>query len=316
MNKISMIEWLSETNDSRERYNSIRDRIPFTNIPQEWDYGEVKKSVEGWKILRGIIRSDKIEVGVVQILIKKKCGIALAVRLNRGPLFLEAYDCVENHVISMKIIRKHFGHFIPILYAPNITHLPENIIALTENGWKQWNAFGYETGIIDLARSVDDIRKDLHSKWRNQLKAAEKFHPEVKTDFGRFEEILTIYANSQKEKGFEGISEKILKGLKKLKENPLRLFYITDADNLIIAFDIFYVTKNFALYFVGWNDSEGRKMYVNNLFLFNAIEVFKAEGTRWLDLGGIDYIDTEENARFKDGMKPKHIRLAGEFFSF
>lgn len=96
----------------------------------------------------------------------------------------------------------------------------------------------------------------------------------------------------------------------------MTVFYIINDTDEIIAFDIFYSTDNFGLYFVGWNDEEGRKMYANNLLLYHAVCKFKARGARWLDLGGIDYIDTEENARFKDGMRPRHIRLAGEFIRF
>lgn len=62
--------------------------------------------------------------------------------------------------------------------------------------------------------------------------------------------------------------------------------------------------------------TEGSKMYVNNLLLFHATEYFKKMGCKWLDLGGIDYIDSEENARFKDGMRPRYIRLAGELIKF
>ena len=61
----------------------------------------------------------------------------------------------------------------------------------------------------------------------------------------------------------------MMKSLKNMPESPLVVFYITNETDEIIAFDIFYYTNNFGLYFVGWNDDEGRRMYVNNLLLFN-----------------------------------------------
>ena len=92
--------------------------------------------------------------------------------------------------------------------------------------------------------------------------------------------------------------------------------YLTNKEDEIIAFDIFYMTNNFGLYLVGWNGSEGRKRYLNNLLFYNAAKKFRERGIRWLDLGGIDYIETEENARFKDGMRPQHYQLLGEFIKF
>ena len=316
MNQIDKIEWLDDDEKSRKRYNNVFDQIKLSNIPQIWDYGTIKKATEGSDVIRGIIKDGRKDVGTLQILVKKKYGIPIAARINRGPLLLEPYDTAYNHILALKRARMKITRPIPVVCAPNIEYTPENIELLTEYRWKQWNPYGYETGVIDLNDSIDDIRKGFDSKWRNQLKSSEKFQLEINEGFSRFGEIIDIYEQSQKEKEYDGIPRSVLLSLKALKESPLKVFYITNADDDIIAFDIFYSTENFGLYFVGWNDDEGRKMYVNNLLLFHAAEYFKNLGGRWLDLGGIDYIDTEENARFKDGMRPKHIRLAGEFIKF
>ena len=67
---------------------------------------------------------------------------------------------------------------------------------------------------------------------------------------------------------------------------------------------------------MGWNGPLGRKMYANNLLLYTEVVHLLERGIHWMELGGIDYIETEENARFKDGMKPKHYQLSGEFIKF
>lgn len=316
MNQISKIVWLDDSSQSREKYNSIFSKIKLSNIPQIWDYGTVKKNTEKSGLLRGIIKAGNDDAGVVQILIKKKCGIPVAARLNRGPLLLESYDNSYNQIVVLQIVRKKIPRPIPLLCAPNMESMPENIALLTDYNWKQWNPYGYETGVIDLSKTIDEIRKDFDSKWRNQLKASEKMNLDIHEGFERFDEIVDIYEDSQKEKGYRGIPRDVLYALSNLQKSPLNVFYLTNDAGEIIAFDIFYSTVNFGLYFVGWNDDEGRRMYVNNLLLFHAICFFKDKGTHWFDLGGIDYINTEENARFKDGMRPKHIRLVGEFIKF
>ena len=96
--------------------------------------------------------------------------------------------------------------------------------------------------------------------------------------------------------------------------SPLKILYVLDNSDRIIAFDMFYVHSNVATYYIGWNSSEeGRKNYLNNLLLFYAAIELKKMGIKKLDLGGIEYIHTESIARFKDGMKPKHFRQIGEF---
>lgn len=314
--QISEIEWLNDDIEERNKYTEVYKMIGFSNIPQFWDYGTVKKTTEGSDLFRGIIKDEGKAVGIVQVLLKKKMGIPIVARVNRGPLFIMDYDSSVNHLKAMDLIRQRIPHPLPIIYAANIENSPKNIELLTKRKWRQWNPFGYETGIIDLNPELEVIRKGFHSKWRNQLKAAEKNSIAINCDFERFNEIKVIYEFSQKEKGYIGIPSEVLDELKALNNSPLRIFYITNEKKRIIAFDIFFTTENFGLYFVGWNDEEGRKMYANNLLLYHAVKYYKKMGCRWLDLGGIDYIDTEENARFKDGLKPTHVRLAGEFIKF
>lgn len=315
MKLISGIEWIVDNEENRNRYNFILDKVFFSNIPQAWDYGSVKREAEGCNLIRGIIKDGSSSVGVIQILIKKKWGIPFAARVNRGPLLLGEYETAENHMYVMEFVRQHIP-IIPILYAPNLQDIPKNFVILTKCGWRQWNKFGYETGIINLNQSLDQIRDSFNGKWRNQLKSSEKHNIKIISDFDRFDEIVSIYELSQKQKGYKGIPSNVLFGLRELKESPLKLFYILNESNDLIAFDFFYITTNFGLYFIGWNNDEGRKMYVNNLMLFHALSILKEMGVKWLDLGGIDYINTEENARFKDGMSPLHIVLPGEFIKF
>ncbi|MBO6244131.1 MAG: peptidoglycan bridge formation glycyltransferase FemA/FemB family protein [Clostridia bacterium] len=315
-NRIGGIEWLNEDDNSRMRYNNILASVLFSNIPQNWDYGNVKRDTENSSIIRGVIKARSADVGVIQILIKKKYGLPIAARINRGPLLIKQYDTIVNHIQVLNIVRSKISHPIPLVVAPSLEYNPKNIAYLTRNKWHQWNPYGYETGIIDLSLSTDEIRKKLDSKWRNQLKSAEKMHLTINMGFDLFDEIEKKYENNQKEKGYIGIPKDVLYKLKNLKDCPIVLFYLVNNDGAVISFDIFYFTSNFALYFVGWNDKEGRKMYANNLLLFHAVQFFKDKGIKWLDLGGIDYINTEENARFKDGMRPQHIRLVGEFIKF
>ena len=144
------------------------------------------------------------------------------------------------------------------------------------------------------------------------LKTAEIKGYKILSDFDCYEEMMKLYQKEQEEKDFEGVSLELLDEMKK-SPSPLKIFYVKNDEDIIIAFDIFYTHGDAATYYIGWNSDEGRKNYLNNLLLYHAAISLKNMGIAKLDLGGIEYIHTESVAKFKDGMKPRHFRQLGEF---
>lgn len=308
-----LLEWLDESEDSKLRYCNISNQAYLFNIPQDWDYGDAKKFVEGWSVKRGIIHYKSLEIGVVQVLIKEICGFKYIVRINRGPVLLKKFDDVIFHLKALSLIKQSLGGYKLYVVSPNIESNGKNLTVIDKVGWKCFNRFGFGSGFIDLdGHSEESLRKLLKSKWRNQLVAAEKKRLQIKKDKNRFDEILDLYEADQKKKGYKGIPRAILLSLNVISESPIEVLYLEE-NNEIIAFDIFYVNSNFGLYLVGWNSVRGRKMYVNNLLLFNEMKLLLDRRVRWMDLGGIDMINTEENARFKLGIKVDRYQLLGDY---
>lgn len=307
------IDKIENTNKDKIRWEDVLKKADLSNITQDWQYGEAKRKAEKWKIDRYIIRSNNRDIGIVQVLCKRILGATIACRINKGPILINEEKCIENELYAVEFIRKRY-HFIPFFYVPYLPMHPDDFWKITNMGWKNWDIFGFPSGVIDLTRSVDEIRASLNSKWRNQLKNAERFQYRIQTDSCRFEEMCDLYEKEQHEKKFTGVSKCLLKEIAVLRPSPLCFFYIENSEHKIIAFDIFYKHVNTATYYIGWNSEEGRKNYTNNLLLFYAALSLKESGVKQLDLGGIEYIYTEGIAKFKDGMNPKHYRQMGEFF--
>lgn len=304
------------TECEKNKYIELYKKMRYVNIPQDWDYGDVKQNVEHWNVKRAIIY-DEVgnEIGVVQILEKRILGITVAVRVNRGPLFLEKYDNVANHMRVMRYLKKYYGRVTAFFYAPQICDNVNSLIQMQKNDWNIENLHGFSSGMIDLSKEVESsLYIRLESKWRNQLKSSQKASTEILHDFKRFEEILSLYEKNQQEKEYKGISRNILLAMR--NKSKLALSYIEDESKNIIAFDIFYVTHNLGLYLVGWNSPLGRKCYANNLMLYDQMLTFLNQKVRWFDLGGIDFVCTPENAKFKMGMNPDVYELLGEFYSY
>lgn len=299
--------------EDKDAYTRIYKKIKWASIPQDWDYGTIRATRLGCQAKRALIKNDVNEIiGIVQILEQCIVGKVVAVRINRGPLFLEEYDKIAYHKNVMQLLHEYYGKYVCLFYAPQIMDNIDCLLELINGSWKIRDIQGYSSGVLDL--TVNDecsLRKRINSKWRNQLKSSEINNLDIKRDFSRFYEIMHIYEKAQASKHFKGISRDIL--LKMHGISKLELLYIENSDNDIIAFDIFYVTESFAVYLVGWNSAEGRKYYANNLLLYSEAKHLMCKGVRWYDLGGIDLINTPENAKFKMGMNPQYYELLGEF---
>lgn len=299
--------------DERDRWEEIYNRLHISNITQHWSYGDVKKQVDRWKVERYIINKNDEDIGILQILYKSIFGKKIVYRINKGPIFIQGENRIENELCSMEALWKKLSHPCMLLYVPFSIMTAENYIKTIQAGWRNWNIYGFPTGVVDLTPKIEEIRKALNSKWRNQLKSSEKMGYEIKSGDSRFSEMMELYLIEQRKKKFNGVNNRMLAAMWNHMDKPLRFYYVEGKDGKLLAFDIFYVHGQMGTYYVGWNSDEGRACYLNNLLLFHAAIKLKEEGIKTLDLGGIEYIHTETVAKFKDGMNPSHFRQMGEF---
>lgn len=283
------------------------------NIPQDVVYGKIRAKHSGNICNRYRVKEDGAVIGHLQTIAIRKWGITLGYRVNRGPVLQEGQDDL-GAFRAMREFKKKVG-IRPVLWAPNVDFNPQNLHLAYTDGWKLWKPFGFSSGVIDLKPDEGIIRKQFESKWRNQLSFAEKKGYTAKQDNTKYSEVLRLYLEEQKEKGFEGVPDAILRTLFQKECTPLELYYVEE-DGEILAFDIVYIQPDTVHYLVGWNSEKGRRNNLNNLLLYQIALQTKAKGIRWFDLGGIDYLETEEIAKFKDGMRPEHYGLLGEFLHF
>lgn len=309
-------EAISKDDEAKARWQKLFNKLKLSNITQDWAYGEVKENADGWCLERYIIKVDQSDVGIIQVLSKKVLGRSIVYRVNKGPILIEDYNNVENELLAMKELYKRIKHPSLFFYVPFSPMSGSSYIKTIQAGWKNWDIYGFPTGTIDLSFSEEELRKNLDSKWRNQLKSSEKYGYELKSGTISFSELLRKYAEEQKDKSFTGVSEKMLIEMSNSVDRPLRIYYVEDDDGNLLAFDIFYRHGKDATYYVGWNSEDGRRKYMNNFLLYHSAIALKNEGVEILDLGGIEYIHTESIAKFKDGLNPVHFRQMGEFYRF
>ena len=208
----------SEESSVRDIWNYIYEHAETTNIPQDYVYGGAKEKTEGWGLKRAVVLNEADEpVGVLQVLIKKIKGIPVAARVNRGPVLIGEYDCVENHIAVMKELRKTIKSPMPIAWAPFVVWTPENLIALTEAGYRCTDPYSYPSGYLDLSKSGEELLKDMQPFWRKHLKQAKK---QVTIQINRYSasEVRALYKKFLEMKEIPGIPDAMVEYLFKYME--------------------------------------------------------------------------------------------------
>lgn len=280
----------------------------FTPILQSLIYGYAKESVQGWKrLLYGIMINNKL-CAVFTVL--KKHGIIN--RINNGPVFIDNISD-EDKISAIKAIRRNFSGLKGVLFfAPSIEKTGFNINCLLASGFC-YRYRNYTTGLISLDKSEDQLRKCLSSKWRNCLKNAEKRNLSLKymkTD-EEFSILLGHHAEDKLNRKYDDSGDRITEFL--FKNKAIKGAYVCNQEGEIISFIFFVVHGKTATYYIGWSNEEGYKTNASRLLLWTGALKLKELGYHWLDLGGIDYINTKGIAEFKDGTGSDRLEYIGEF---
>ena len=307
---------LDFANVNREEWDHIYQDVRTTNIPQEWIYGNAKSATEGWKVRRALVRNTSGEaVGVLQLLVKKALGIPVAIRVNRGPVLLPEYDCIENHLRVMKELRKYYPHPLPIVWQPFVVWQPNRLKELTKAGWKCFEPFAYPSGYLNLSLSEEELNKGMKAFWRKHLKQARK-QVEIRHNEYDSVEVRRLYAEFLERRQIPGIPDHILQYLWMQPQPPLEVLTAHNEAGEMIAYKVLYVHGNTGTSFIAWNTDEGLEKQARTLLIFESALRLKEMGCKYYDLGGIDDITTEAVARFKRGTGDTDYRLMGEFLHF
>ncbi|MGD0784508.1 MAG: peptidoglycan bridge formation glycyltransferase FemA/FemB family protein [Sedimentisphaerales bacterium] len=304
------------------QWSDLLKKCNKANLLQTWEYGEAKRIVEHWDPCRYVILDNDQMLGIVQVLTKTLPLIGRVVRINRGPLF---FDRVYNSECSEKIMGETmqtiFKNIVDdkkcyLRIAPEIEN-KHNFDTMSDIArFHPLNSPFWSSVVIDLLLEEDLLFENLHGKWRNLLRKSQKMGLELEevSSEETMNFLIEKYRIFQKEKGFSGISEKILIELSQ-QFNYNKQIQISFARKNMrrIAGILIIGHGNSCTYLVGWNSKEGRDLQANYFLLWQAVINCKNQGYRWFDLGGIDDKMTPGVAHFKKGLGGREYTLAGEF---
>lgn len=175
----------------------------------------------------------------------------------------------------------------------------------------------YRTIVIDLHDDLAEIRRRLHGKWRNCLKAAERADAKVRVsaddaDLARFGD---LHVELMGRKRFDvDLDVDVYRAVHQASHHDDRLeVRLAEVDGEAVAGHVASYLGQTCIYLFGASTPTGNRIKASYILQWNAIVAAKERGMRWYDLGGIDPDENEGVYRFKARMGGIEATTAGPF---
>jgi len=180
---------------------------------------------------------------------------------------------------------------------------------------RRLNFSNWKSSLIDLNKSLDELTFNLKPKWRNSLRKAQKQNIIINRSSNKkeVEVLLKYYLQDVEKKKFKGVNPELIKKMAQLQSDSEKLYvFKAKKDNLEVGSIL--ISKQFKnlIYLIGWSSEEGRKLNVNYLLLWEAINYFKSKECKVFDLGGL-IGNNHPIDFFKLGMNGNYYENSGEY---
>lgn len=287
-------------NATAAEWAQMVDLFEDANIYQTWSYGEVRW---GRKNLSHVVlkRNDEV-VGIAQLRIVRPASLKFGMAYLRwGPICQRRGSDLELNVVE-RVAEVLYQEYV--VKRRLLLQILPNAFVGTARAEMFRSAFSkftqepsttantYRTFVLDLAPSIDELRRNLDKKWRNQLSRAEKNGLNVIAGSGadEYQVFSTMYQQMWNRKAFETTVdvEEFGRIQGQLSEEQRMQVLICEQNGKPVAGLVASAMGNSAVYLLGATSDEGLNAKGSYLLHWTLIQWLKANGVRWYDLGGID----------------------------
>lgn len=312
---------------TEQEWGQILGRFADANIYQTWSYEEVRFGRKNISHL--LLRKDDQIIAAAQARIVKIPLIGAGIAYVRwGPMWrrLESDPDRETFRQVIRALRNeyvfHRGLVLRLYPALFSGDSPSMESSLLEEGFSTNDQEQGRTLLLDLSRTLDDLRKGLSSHWQRELKVAEKNKLEIieGSDNTLFEVFIKIYKEMVSRKAFvepNDINEFRLVQNRLPEKFKMRIMLCKSAGE-VTSGAIFSAIGNTALYLFGATSNAGMKSRGSYLLQWKFIEWLKSNGFTTYDLNGINPIANPGTYKFKSdlcGSNGRDVRFLGRFDS-
>jgi len=312
--------WQVEVDRSTSaEWSQMLDFFDDANLYQTWAYGLVRW---GRKSLSHLVLKRAGEVlGIAQVRVVRptpfKFGMAY---LRWGPLFERRGRPIDSDVaagmaqaLEQEYVckRKLFLKILPNAFAGSAraAAIQAAFSGFTQEPLVAENT--YRTFVLDLSPSLEELRKRLDKKWRNQLSNAEKNGLKVMAGTGNqeYENFSIIYKEMRKRKTFETTVDvdEFAHIQRELPEAQRMQVLICEDKGVPVAGIVASAMGDSAIYLLGATGDHGLKSKGAYLLQWTLIKWLKDHGIRSYDLGGIDPQLNPGVYHFKEGLSGRDV---------
>ncbi len=297
---------------SRQQWEHWAASAGRSSLEQSWAYGNAVATAQKCEVQRGVVRDGERPLALFQVF--HKYGF-LPLRWHqalRGPVILPAGAGQQGPILRAIKAGFRLRDRRLLLWVPEFEDGSDSETLLMSCGWRRMTT-GYSTVWLDLARPEKEVRNGLHGKWRNALVGAERgpLRCDAGHDARHLDWLLANYAAFRKRKAFAGPTSDLIKALTAFDPEAASVLTALKGNDPLAAILLVRHGAS-ATYYISYTSPEGRRHGAHNLLLWHAMLELKAEGVRWLDLGGVNAA-APGIARFKLGMGGDFVTLTGSY---
>lgn len=307
-----------------EEWTTVLEGFDDATLYQSWSYGAVRWGVPHLSHL--VVTRGRQVVGAAQVRILRfpwgRSGIAY---VPWGPLWRRrgGENGPENLRIVLRALYREYavrrGLLLRIVPAEAAGESEPTLLSVlaAEGFQKQDRPAPYRTILVDLRPPLEELRKNLLSRWRRELAVAERKHLRVRQGGTPelFEVFLPLYQQMLKRKKFTpGVDILEFRSLQRRLPDPLKMqVFIAESEGEPVAGVVVSCIGERGIYLLGATGDRGLKSRGSFLLHWRAMQWLKERGARSYDLGGIDPEANPGGYHFKKGLAGRDVSHLGRF---
>lgn len=286
------------------------------NIFQSWSYEAINSGPKNLSHL--LLRKDGKLVAAAQVRIVKMPITSVGVAYVRwGPMWRPREEPLNVEVFGQAIraLRNEYAcrHRLVVRIVPPIFDDQADIFGpiLNQEGYtRSSNQESQRTFVVDLGRSLEELRKGLDQKWRNRLNRGERNNLNIIEGFDDdlFKLFLEVYGEMHDRKNFqETVDVKQFRLIQSdLPESLKMKIFIAFCDGKPAAGVICSGIGDMGVYLFGGTSDAGLSAQGSYVLQWRALNWLKEKGAACYDLYGIDAVANPGTYHFKSGMSGKN----------
>jgi lipid II:glycine glycyltransferase (peptidoglycan interpeptide bridge formation enzyme) len=308
-----------------DEWSSMLDLFSDANIYQTWSYGAVRWGTKNLSHL--VLKQGGEVVGMAQVRIVRPTRFNFGMAYLRwGPLcdrpeseFNVQVAGYMAHALREEYVKKR-GLLLQILPNVFVGSQREALVQSAFSGFTQEprnTANVHRTFVLSLSPSIEDLRRNLDKKWRNQLTRSEKNGLKIAVgneaeDYRRF---CRMYEQMQQRKRFESTVnvEEFARIQEDLPARHRMRILLCERDGVPVAGLVASAMGNSGIYLLGATSDDGLDAKGAYLLQWTLIQWLKESGFKWYDLGGIDPAENPGVYSFKKGLSGADVYQISPF---